>query len=225
MRAGRGDALLFIAPAAALLVACAESQFVAAGVAVGVGAGAALAKLLARVSRGRAYGLATLAWLAASIAAAATSSPLVAGASASMLATALAFIRVFRDSSVGGALYAFILSYFACECLAEASAAGYAGKYLPYMLSVSLSSWSVPPPLVRLAFIASLTYLLITYFVRRVSGHAGAAVAAVVFGGLWALLTVAAVSSVVRPDSYSLALIMSLTPLILYSILLSVARR
>ncbi len=226
MRARLNDLLLLLAASVALLVACAESYLVAAGIAAGLVAGALFSKLLIiRVGRGRAYGLATLAWLASSIVAAATSSPIVAGASASMLATSLAIIRLLKDSSTGGALYTFILTYFACECLAEASAIGYAGKYLPYMLNATLSSWVVPSPLVRLAFTAGLTYLLVKYFIRQVSGRARVAVVTVVFGGVWALLTVASVSSVVREDSYPLAVVMSLTPLILYSILLNVARR
>ncbi len=228
MRLSINELTLFTAPFLSLIYALIINESIITGLAGGAGLAAALIAALRLKGWGgwRIYSPLIPLWLSMYAASAVTGNYELASASASLIVTGLALIRVLGiESGYGGALASLALSLLAGEGLANAAAyGGTLSKYLTYALSPGIYRWVPPPPIIRFGYAVSITYLLIKYLLIK-SGMRRASALALVGGAAWAVLTLAITSSSNGLNASLAALLMIMAPLLVFTAALRLASR
>jgi|GEM_PF-3296951 len=226
MRLSTDPLLLFAAPLTALAVSViVGGTTYALGVAAGATLGAITSYLMMR------KGLRRLSphipvfalWLALAFLGLVTSSATLAGASASVLVFGFLTLHAVRGWGATTSVVSFITSYVVSESLLEAMLAyGFPPwYYLACLVNVKMYWWLTPPPLVRVGFAVSASYLVL----KHVLAHADtrlrrrATLALVGIAGAWALIAALLTSSITSTDAPYVALLTVMAPLLLTTLL------
>ncbi len=226
MRLSTDPLLLFAAPLTALAVSViVGGTTYALGVAAGAALGSTTSYLMVR------KGLRRLSphvpvfalWLALAFLGLVTSSAALAGASVSVLVLGFLTLHAVREWGATTSVFSFITSYVVSESLLEAMLAyGFPPwYYLACLVNVKMYWWLTPPPLVRVGFAVSASYLVLKHVLahadtrlRRRATHALVGIA-----GAWALIAALLTSSITSTDAPYVALLTVMAPLLLTTLL------
>ena len=227
MRLSTDPPLLFAAPLTALAVSViVGGTTYALGVAAGATLGAITSYLMMRkgLRRLSPHTPVFALWLALAFLGLVTSSAALAGASVSVLVFGFLTLHAVRRWGAATSVVSFVTSYVVSESLLEAMLAyGFPPWYYLACLvnNIKMYWWLTPPPLVRVGFAVSATYLVL----KHVLAHADARLrrrathALVGIAGAWALIATLLTSSITSTDAPYVALLTVMAPLLLTTLL------
>ncbi len=226
MRLSTDSPLLYAAPLTALAVGVVIGRTAyALGVAAGalLGAGASYLMMRKRLWRLSPHVLVLILWLASGFLALVIGSPVLAGISVSVLVLGFLIIHTMRGWGIAASVVSFIISYVVSESILEAMLAyGFPPwYYLACLVNVRMYWWLTPPLPVRVGFAVSAAYLVLKYVLTHADTRLRARLTHVLVGvaGAWSLIVALLISSSSFTDSPYVALLVTMTPLLLLTFL------
>ncbi len=226
MRSYTDSLLLFAAPLTALAAGMVVGGTTyALGVAGGAALGAGVPYLAVRkgLRRLSPHALVFVLWLALGFLALITGSSALAGTSLSALVLGFLTLHLMGEGGAATSVASFIISYVVSEALLEAVLAyGFPPwYYFACLVNVRMYWWLTPPPLVRVGFAVSASYLVLRYVLRHADTRLRERLTYVLVGvaGAWSFIVTILLASSAWEDSPFLALALTMAPLLLLSIL------
>jgi len=210
--------IILLLPGLVALILCISGEYFP--VLMGLILGVLMTYLLMMLRTDKILTYILITWLILALIAALLSSSYLAMISVSYLLASLGYIALTVKLSAGRASLIFFTAYLIPESVLELIKLGLPTyKYLPYLIKLGAADWDAPDLPVRIAYMVSAGYLIITYLLRNVKAYT-MAISMLMLSGIYALITIILTSASGIPNAYYVAAITGLLPLAILTAML-----